>query len=261
LSGTGTATTPPQQSITATTLCNGALCTGTNTTGVNGTSTSDTTLANPTVAKIPNLTFASYWSQPWGHVDFSGLLRFYEIADGTNINQQFVGYGGHFSGDVHPGWLGWNKDDILFSAIAGDAIGNYASGGDSTLFPLASNFTVTTACGTPTAKCTGQFAASNILFKPIIGYSAQGGYQHWWTPNLRSTVAIGMAAQDVSSQLIGPTQAEAVNKQLWNAFVNLVWNPVGFITTGVEYMYGHRVVVANLKGHEDVLIAKFRVAF
>jgi hypothetical protein len=43
--------------------------------------------------------------------------------------------------------------------------------------------------------------------------------------------------------------------------VNLVWNPVAFITTGVEYMYGHRVVVSNAKGNENVLIGKFRVAF
>ncbi len=154
------------------------------------------------------------------------------------------------------------KDDFLFSGIAGNGIGNYASGGDSTLFPLASNFTVTTACDTPIAgKCTGQYAASNIIFHPIVGYSANGGYQHWWTPNLRSTFAIGFDSQDVSSQLIGPTQAEAVNKRLWDGLINLVWNPVGFITTGVQYMYGHRLVVANLSGHENVLVYKFRVAF
>jgi hypothetical protein len=40
-----------------------------------------------------------------------------------------------------------------------------------------------------------------------------------------------------------------------------VWNPVAFITTGVEYMYGKRIVVANGKGQEHVLIGKFRVAF
>ena len=48
---------------------------------------------------------------------------------------------------------------------------------------------------------------------------------------------------------------------MWNAFVNLVWNPVAFITTGVEYMYGKRVVVANLSAMSNVLIYKFRVAF
>ena len=46
-----------------------------------------------------------------------------------------------------------------------------------------------------------------------------------------------------------------------NTFVNLVWNPVAFITAGVEYMYGRRIVVANGKGNEQALIAKWRVSF
>jgi hypothetical protein len=38
-------------------------------------------------------------------------------------------------------------------------------------------------------------------------------------------------------------------------------NPVAFITTGVEYVYGQRIVLAGLKGHEHVAVYKFRVAF
>ena len=264
LSGAGTFNTPTQQTVPA--ICNGVACTGTNATGQTGTTAgtigTTTALMNPTVAKAPNLTFASYWAQPWGHVDFAGLARFYQIADGTHISQKFAGVGGHIAGDMHPGWWGYNKDDFLFSFVVGDAIGNYASGGLATFYPLASNFTNATACTHPIpGKCTGQFAASNILVSPIFSFSTNGGYQHWWTPNLRSTIAAGYANQNVSSQLIGPSQAESVNKILWNTFVNLVWNPVAFITTGVEYMYGQRRVVANLSGHEHVLVYKFRVAF
>ncbi|HUC73003.1 MAG TPA: DcaP family trimeric outer membrane transporter [Stellaceae bacterium] len=256
LSGIGTSSSPAQQLLALGSFCNGIACTGT---GIS--TTVATPEANPAVQKAPTLTAASYWSQPWGHVDFAGVLRFYDIADGKFVSQQFTGYGGHIAGDVKPGWWGYNKDDFLFSFVAGTAIGDYASGGDKTLFPLASNFTVATSCASPTASCTGEGAASNILVKPVFAFSTNGGYQHWWTPTLRSTVAAGIAQQSVSSQLIGPSQAAAVNKQLWNAFVNLVWNPVAFITTGVEYMYGHRTVVANLKGKENVLIYKFRVAF
>ena len=253
LSGSGTATTPPQQTISASTICNGVACTG-----IGG---SATTLANPAVSKAPNLTAAVYFAKPWGHIDAAGLLRFYWVEDGRFINQQFTGYGGHISGDVHPGWFGYNKDDWLWSFVVGNGIGNYASGGEKTLFPLATNFTVTTACANPTPTCTGQFAASNILVNPIFSYSGQTGFQHWWLPNLRSTIAAGFAHQDVNSQLIGPTQATSVNKTLVTAFVNLVWNPVAFITTGIQYMYGQRVVVSNQWGQENVLIYKFRVAF
>jgi DcaP outer membrane protein len=78
---------------------------------------------------------------------------------------------------------------------------------------------------------------------------------------LRSTLSAGYGRQDVSSQRIGPTQAQAIDKQVWNVFINLVWNPVAFVTTGIEYTYGKRIVIANLQGSENVLIYKFRVAF
>jgi hypothetical protein len=241
--GPGTATIPA--------ICNGVPCTGAGT-PVQGN------IAKPIA---PNLTIANYWAQPWGHVDFAGVLVPMQFNDGHFISREYLGYGGHFSGDVKPGWFGWAKDDFLFSFVAGEGIGSYLAGGWSNSTAMATNFTVATACATPVAGCQGGMAASNVLFKPVFQYSANGGYQHWWTPNLRSTIAAGIAHQDVNSQLIGPAQSSTFTKEQWNAFANLVWNPVAFITTGVQYMYGTRVVVANGKGHENVLIAKWRVAF
>jgi hypothetical protein len=241
--GPGTATIPA--------LCNGVPCTGAGT-PINGS-------IGRSIA--PNLTFASYWTQPWGHLDFAGLIRPLDVNDGRFISRQFLGYGGHVSGDLHPYWFGWQKDDILFSFVAGEAIGNYSSGTWNNAVPLATNFTVPTACATPRGTCTGGMAASNVLFKTVFGYSASGGYQHWWLPNLRSNIAAGVAHQDVPSQVIGPAQDAAATKEQWATFVNLIWNPVAFITTGVQYMYGKRITIANGKGQEQVLVYKFRVAF
>jgi hypothetical protein len=248
-STTNVSTTPQAPQISAT--CNGVPCTGAGTPG-------QVAIGRPIA---PNVTFASYWAQPWGHVDFAGVLVPLDVNDGHFISRQFLGYGGHVSGDVKPGWFGWSKDDFLFSFIAGEGIGNYGSGGWSLDAPLATNFTVTTSCRTPQPGCLNGNAASNVLFKTIFNYSANGGYQHWWTPNLRSTFAAGVAHQDMSSQLIGPTTASTTNKEQWNAFVNLIWNPVAFITTGVQYMYGKRITVGNLKGQEQVFAYKWRVAF
>ena len=52
----------------------------------------------------------------------------------------------------------------------------------------------------------------------------------------------------IQSQLIGPTQWIVSNKQLQTAHVNLIWSPVAFIDTGVEYIWGQRQTVANIKG-------------
>jgi hypothetical protein len=207
------------------------------------------------------LTVASYWAQPWGHVDFAGVLVPQNFNDGHYIDRTFLGYGGHFSGDVKPGWFGWAKDDILFSVVVGEGIGGYMAGGWSGAAAMSTNFTVATACATPQPGCIGGNAASNVLFKSNFNWSTNGGYQHWWAPNLRSTIAAGMAQQDISSQLIGPAQASTFSKEQWNAFVNLVWNPVAFVTAGIQYNYGTRIVVANGKGHAQGLSAKFRVAF
>jgi Porin subfamily/DcaP outer membrane protein len=236
-------------------ICNGVPCTGT------GVTPGETVQANPMQSFAPNLTAASYWAQPWGHVDFAGVLVPLRVNDGHYIDRTFIGYAGHFSGDVKPGWFGWEKDDFLFSFIAGVGEGYYASGGSATSFSLSSNFGINTACATPTPTCTGLAAASNIIVKPNFSYSTNGGYQHWWLPNLRSTIAAGFWEQDVNAGLIGPVEANSANHVLWNAFGNLVWNPVAFITTGVEYMYGKRITVAGAKGNENVLIGKFRVAF
>jgi hypothetical protein len=241
--GPGTATIPA--------TCNGVPCTGVGT-AVQG---------NIAKAIAPNITGASYWAQPWGHVDFAGVIVPMQFNDGHFISREYVGYGGHFAGDVKPGWFGWEKDDFLFSFIAGNGIGVYSSGGWSNTAAVSSNFTVATACPTPTPTCQGGFAASNVLFSQNFAYSTNGGYQHWWLPNLRSTIAAGMAHQDLNSQLIGPSQASTTSKEQWNAFVNLIWNPVAFVTTGIQYMYGRRIVVANGKGNEQALTAKFRVAF
>jgi hypothetical protein len=235
--------------------CNGGPCIGT------GITPGVTTQANPAQTFAPVLTAASYWAQPWGHVDVAGVLMPLRVNDGHFIDRTYIGYAGHFSGDVKPGWFGWEKDDFLFSFIVGTGEGVYSSGGSATAFSLASNFSIATACATPTPTCQGLAAASNVLFNPIFAWSTNGGYQHWWLPNLRSTIAAGYWEQDVNAQLIGPTEANSANKVLWNAFVNLVWNPVAFITTGVEYMYGKRRVVSGAYGNESVLIGKFRVAF
>jgi Porin subfamily/DcaP outer membrane protein len=246
-------TSPTAPLIPAT--CNGGPCIGT------GIVPGTTTQANPAQVFAPTLTAASYWAQPWGHVDFAGVLMPLRVNDGKFVDRTYIGYGGHFSGDVKPGWFGWQKDDFLFSFVIGQGTGVYSSGGSATAFSLASNFSIATACATPTPTCQGLAAASNVLVKPIFAYSTNGGYQHWWLPNLRSTIAAGFWEQDVNSQLIGPSEANSANHVLWNAFANLVWNPVAFVTTGVEYMYGKRVVVSGAKGNESVLIGKFRVAF
>ena len=214
------------------------------------TTTGCTLSGNPAKNTAPDLALASYWAQPWGHVDFRFILRNLDFQDGHLISKQFIGYGGGVSGDVKPGWFGWQKDDITWQFTLGTGIGRSIY--DNTNAALATNYL--------TAPQT-EAAARNILIRPITEFGAAAGYQHFWRPDLRSTVAYGYAYYDVPSQLIGPTQAIVSNKELMTAHANIIWSPIAFIDTGIEYVWGQRRVVANIRGSENTVIGKFRVKF
>ena len=206
---------------------------------------------NPTKSSAPDVTFASYWAQPWGHVDFRGVVRpTLTVNDGHLIDKTFVGGGGGVSGDVKPGWFDWAKDDFQWQFTVGNGLGRYLNDGSGAA--LATNFL------SPPATAA---AAASILVRPVSEFGYQLGYQHWWLANLRSTVVYGHSYFGYPTQLIGPTQSIVSNKQLQTAHANLIWSPVAFIDAGVEYMWGQRQTVANIKGQEQALIGKFRVKF
>ena len=87
------------------------------------------------------------------------------------------------------------------------------------------------------------------------------GYQHWWLPNLRSTIAYGIARYQVPAIVVGPIADTVANQRLQSASINLIGGPVAFIDIGAEYFWGQRQVVANIFGNEQVLLGEFRVKF
>jgi hypothetical protein len=112
-----------------------------------------------------------------------------------------------------------------------------------------------------------------VRVRTTVEWGGELGYQHRWTPTLRSNINAGISHHDISN-LGGPagfvcagaartTGAGGcgLNKEIVTSHLNLIWSPVPFVDVGVEYMYGHRLVLANLKGDENVLISKFAVKF
>ncbi len=233
--------TPPAATPTP---CRGVIATGLSSTAPCAL------VGNPTKTSVPDLTFASYWSQPWGHIDFKGVFRKLELVDGVLISKQFIGYGGGISGDVKPGWFGWGKDDFTFQATAGNGISRFIQ--DTSNGAIATNY----LAAPTTAAAAAQVRASTI---PSFGTSA--GYQHWWLPNLRSNLTFGFLYYSIPSDIIGPTQSINQNKRLITSHANIIWSPISFMDVGLEYMYGQRTTVANLRGQEQALISKFRVKF
>jgi hypothetical protein len=150
---------------------------------------------------------------------------------------------------------GWKSKTVIssanvISATAGNGIGHFLN--DNTNGALATNFL---------ASPTTLAGAAQVRTATIVGFGASGGYQHWWLPNLRSNLTGGYMYYSIPSQIIGPSQSLNQNKRLITAHANLIWSPVAFIDVGIEYMYGQRMTVANLKGNEQAILSKWRVKF
>jgi hypothetical protein len=240
--------------------------------------TSGNTPLNLAKASAPDLTAAWYVPQPWGHLDFSAVLRpGLDATDGHFFSKQFVGYGAHFGMDIKPGWFGWVKDDFVAHITGGDGLGSYLN--SSSNVSLATNYG---APGTSAAVPgtyggfngpTSAAAASLIRVTTVQLMGAQIGYQHWWLPNLRSNFNGGWQSQfGIPISLVNANgtaagaahtggQANSLNKQLFTAHANLIWNPVSFVDVGLEYMWGQRTVLNNNHATMNTLIGEFKFRF
>ncbi|HEY8871558.1 MAG TPA: DcaP family trimeric outer membrane transporter, partial [Stellaceae bacterium] len=223
---------------------------------------------NPFKSPSPDFTAAWYIPQPWGHMDFSAVIRpILEVKDGAFVDRQYTGYGVHFGGSVRPAWFGWARDYITWQFTYGDGIGRYM-GGNTTEFSLVTNY--------PAAAPASAAAAANIIVKPTVSWGGNTGYQHRWTPTLRSNISAGILHHDISNVgnaaagFVCPARSAAalagtggcgLNKELVSAELNLIWNPVPFADIGIEYFHGHRLVLSNLKGDVNGLISRFKVNF
>jgi len=139
-----------------------------------------TATPNPLKSPAPDVTAAWYIPQPWGHVDFSGVVRpTLQIYNGQSgaagINKMYTGWGASFNGDVKPNLFGWNQDFITWHVVGGQAIGPYINvGSGNSGYGLVSNYG---AAGV---------APSQTIVKPVASYGGNLGYRHVWTPEIRS---------------------------------------------------------------------------
>jgi hypothetical protein len=239
---------------------------------------SGVTPLNVAKSTAPDFTAAWYMPQPWGHLDFSVVLRpGLDVTDGKYFSKQFVGYGGHIGLSFRPGWFGWAKDTFTLQFVGGDSIGTYLN--NSTQFNLATNYGApSTSAAVPGTYGgfngpTSALAASRIIVKPTEQIGGNMSYQHWWLDNLRSNISGGFNANNgIPISLVNANgtaagaahtggQANTINKNLMTAHANLIWNPVSFMDVGVEYMWGQRTVLNNNHAVENALISKFLFRF
>jgi hypothetical protein len=233
--------------------------TATNTTNITNACLGNAAFFNPSQDIAPTLVARWRIEQPWGHIQAGVSGVAYALNDGEFLNKTYLGYGGSLSGN----FFTWGKDNLTWGLAGGDGLGDQLANN----IGVATNFGGALVGQAFNATDSRSFFSTNralydsaVLASTIVSFSARVGYQHWWTPELRSTLDFSMNHNDVPA-LIQASGRAAVNKELDLAHANLIWSPVAFVDLGVEGAWGHRVVVSNLKGDAWTLQTSLKFRF
>jgi len=189
-------------------------------------------------------------------------VRDLTLNDGEYVHKSWIGYGGAISGN----FFTWGKDNLTWGFAAGEGIGQMISSMGTGA--VATNFGGALVGQAFNATDSRSFFTTNrqlydsaVGGKPITTFGARMGYQHWWTPTLRSTIDFSMEHADVSTFYIGVAARNNANKELNLAHANLIWSPVAFVDLGIEGAWGHRVTVGNQKGDAWTMQSSMKFRF
>ena len=178
-------------------------------------------MVTPGDDQIPDIVGRYNWSGDWGSFTAAGILRQLHVStdDLMGVDDAAWGYGLSLSGKLKVG----EKDDLRFMATAGDGLGRY----------IGLNIVNDAAI-----KLDG-------TLDPIFTWSGFAAYRHVWSDRVRSNLGGAYFKADNPVRLT----TNQVTDESWNAFANLIWNPVGPLNVGVELMYASRTLEDGRSGN------------
>ncbi|MXO84345.1 hypothetical protein GRI35_13295 [Altererythrobacter aestiaquae] len=171
--------------------------------------------------QLPDFVARYNWGGDWGSLTATGIVRQLHIStdDLMGVDDSAFGYGLSVSGKLKVG----SRDDFRFMATAGDGLGRYIG------LNLVNDAAITG---------TGEL-------DPIFTYSGFAAYRHYWSDGIRSTIAGSYFKAD-NPVLLTTGQ---VTDESWNAFANIIWNPVDPLDIGIELMHAERILEDGRSGN------------
>jgi outer membrane murein-binding lipoprotein Lpp len=189
----------------------------------------DGTRLTPDDDRSPDIVARLNYNPDWGTLSIAGLARQIRVSD-PDENRESEAWGGAVSlaGRIRT----FGLDNFRFMLNYGNVLGRYVS------YNLFNDGALSTGGRIDLLNVYGGFAA----------------YQHWWSPNWRSTVAYGFAQADYPGFV-----AQSVSRQAQSVHVNLLWSPLLQTTIGLEYIYALREVASG--EHGDLQRVQFSTRF
>jgi hypothetical protein len=76
-------------------------------------------------------------------------------------------------------------------------------------------------------------SSTDFSLRALPVTAAYGSYQHYWTPRMRSSLTVG----HVNVQNTAFQPLDTFHKSSYSG-INLIWNPIGSLDVGAEFVYG-----------------------
>ncbi len=156
------------------------------------------------------LRFRNEWKR--GHIQLASAFRDLgaQLPDG-GPHESVFGWGLNATGGVEV----FGRDNIVLGAAYGHGIARYV--GDTA----------------PLGLDAAPISATNLSLRALPLFATYGSYQHYWKPWIRSNATVGF----VQLQNTDFQPLTTYHKSTYSS-VNLIWNPLGSLDVGAEFLYG-----------------------
>jgi hypothetical protein len=172
-------------------------------------SVAGTPVTTTTPAPDGTLRFRNEWER--GHIQLASVFRDLGVQLPSGPHQSTFGWGVNATGEVEV----HGKDSIVAQVAYGHGIARYV--GD------------TAGLGLDAAPVS----PTNLSLRALPLFGTYASYQHYWLPALRSS-ATGSFVR-VQNTAFQP--ANTYHQSTYSS-ANLIWNPVGSLDLGAEFLYG-----------------------
>jgi len=156
------------------------------------------------------LRFRNEWNR--GHIQLASVFRDLgaQLPDG-GAHESVFGWGLNATGGIEV----FGRDNIVLGAAYGHGIARYV--GDTA----------------PLGLDAAPISTTNLSLKALPLFATYGSYQHYWKPWIRSNATVGF----VQLQNTDFQPLTTYHKSTYSS-VNLIWNPLGSLDVGAEFLYG-----------------------
>jgi hypothetical protein len=146
-----------------------------------------------------------------GHLQLASVFRDLgvKLPDGTH--DSVFGWGVNATGGVEVR----GKNNIVLGVAYGHGMARYVADAAGLNLDAAPN------------------SQTDLSLKALPVFATYGSYQHYWSPDLRSSATFGFVRVQNTDFQPGSTYHESTYSS-----VNLIWNPLGTLDLGAEVIYG-----------------------